>query len=464
MAPNTERILQRAARARQDFAEFCRFVLKINPAKHQLEWVQALQDIGDNPAGQRVVIIAPPGSGKTQLVGVGFTAWMIGRYPERHYGLLSYADAVAWSRSFAIRSLIENDPAYRLTFPEVKANPKRWGSSEFQVLRESFSDPHPSLRAGGAMSAVVAYRLNGLVVDDPHDQKNSANSALLDKTWKNYEDAISTRLTADAWEVDIGTRWNSGDFIGHRLAQKGVRVISTAALNRGRSYWEEQYPTDFLQQKQYESPALFALQYMGDTTGGKAQIIRDLKTYDAFSTPPSLMVQMHDLVVASAWDTAMKKREQNDFTVGYTGGLDEYGRIYILDRIKGRYGLPELMNEMQDNHNKWSEFAMWVEDASSGTPAVDTLIAHSMLPVQAITYRGDKHTRAHALAPFLHGGHVLFPKGTDWFADAEHALLNYPNTPHDDDIDALFLLIDNLIKLRHPSSFLTRPRPRVIME
>src|SRR3989304_9042283 len=104
----TEALLQRGQRARKNFATFCKFVLGFSPAPHQKEWITELQRIGDDPSGRKLIIIAPPGSGKTQLVGVGFTAWMLGRSPDRHLGLLSYADSVGWSRSYAIRNLIES--------------------------------------------------------------------------------------------------------------------------------------------------------------------------------------------------------------------------------------------------------------------------------------------------------------------------------------------------------------------
>jgi predicted phage terminase large subunit-like protein len=450
-----DKIQVRAEKARTDFREFCRFVLDITPAKHQKPWVKELQKIGDNPAGKSLCIIAPPGSGKTQLVGVGFTAWMIGKAHARHYGLLSYSDMVGWARSFAVRNLIENSLPFRLVFPEVLPEKKRWGTSEFLVKRADMADPHPTLRAGGLTSAVVAYRLNGLVVDDPHDQKNSATTSQLDKAWRNWEDAISTRLTSDAWQVTIGTRWNDQDYIGRRKEQKGVKVVHTKALNsKGESYWPEHYPTEFLLTKKYQSPALFAMQYQGDTTGGEAQIIRNLATYDY---TPQVMTSKYDLVIASGWDTAFKEKQQNDFSVGFVGGMDKYGRIYVLDKVRGRWGLPALLDTIAQTYNNWPQFAVWVEDAASGTPAVQTLMSQSTLPVEAVYYRGGKTSRAHALAPYLHGGHVLFPKYASWFPETEYDLTHFPNTDHDDELDALFLLVDNLIKLRHPSSAFGRP-------
>ena len=89
-------VIKAARRARKDFEFYCRMVLGIKPVRHQKEWVECLQALADgNLKGEdgkttrNLLVIAPPGSGKTQLVGVGYTAWMIGRNPFKHYGLIS---------------------------------------------------------------------------------------------------------------------------------------------------------------------------------------------------------------------------------------------------------------------------------------------------------------------------------------------------------------------------------------
>jgi len=453
----TQKLLARGALARQDFREHCRFSLGHEPPAHFDEVTEALQEIADKPAGKKLIVVAPPGAAKTTIVGVGFMSYMIGRYPERHNGLLSYADSVGWSRSLAIRNLIESSLPYRVTFPDVQPDKRKWGVAEFNVKRPDLGDPHPTLRAGGTMSAVVSYRINGLLIDDPHDQKNANTPQFRDKVWSNYEQAILTRKTSDAWEVVIGTRWADGDFIGRLLKRKGYRIIHIPALTKtGRSYWSSAYPKDFLDELKFKSPALFAVQYMGDTTGGDTGIIRSLATYDQ---PPSALLEKGDLLVASGWDTAFKEKQQNDFSVGYIGGMDRWGRIFILDRVKGRWGLPGLLDEINNSYLKYSQSYVWIEDAASGTPAIQTLMESSPhMPTVPVTYRGGKTTRAHALAPFLHGGHVLFPKYADWYEDAAYNLTRFPYADHDDDLDALFCLVDNLTKLRHPSSIIDRPR------
>src|SRR5216117_1007959 len=141
VSDKTVKLLARGRVAAENFEEFCRFVLGINPAAHQRQWIKALQDIADNPDSRRkLLIIAPPGAGKTSLM-VGFAAFMIGRRPNNHHGLISYSDRVAWGRSQAVRNLIERSIAYRATFPTVTPSRSNWGISEFQVERDNLADP-----------------------------------------------------------------------------------------------------------------------------------------------------------------------------------------------------------------------------------------------------------------------------------------------------------------------------------
>lgn len=460
---NTTEILERAAVARTNFREFVRFVGGFDPAAHEAPWVEAAQDIGDRPKGQKYVIIAPPGSGKTTMMAILFIAWMIGRYPEKHTGLLSYSDAVGWDRSGAIKRIISESLPYQLVFPWIKAEKKKWGVAAWQVQRSDPTDPHPTLRAGGTTSAVVAYRLNGLLIDDAHDPKNSANMQQMDKVWKNYADAILTRLTSDSWQLVIGTRWSDADFIGRLLKQKGWKVIHLRALDENeQSYWPEQYPTKVLLERKHNHPAMFATQYQGDTTGGETQIINRLITYDE---TPETIARKYPLVVGVGWDTALKDKQQNDFSVGYIGGMDRFGRVYVLDRIKGRFMLPELMEKMNESARKWRANGIWVEDSAAGTPAVTTLKeSNPHLPIMTVpTTGGGKLSRANVLVSFIHGGHVIFPKFAEWYPDTEYELTHIGYTGHDDDLDALYIMVDNLTHMRHPDRIYNRPDIRLEM-
>ncbi|KKM60086.1 hypothetical protein LCGC14_1545410 [marine sediment metagenome] len=796
----THTLLKRGKKAAKEFREFVRFIAGFDPAPHEDEWIEACQLIGDEPrAGHKFIVIAPPGSGKTTIM-VLFVAWMIGKYPEDHVGLLSYADKVAWARSSAIRKIITDSKPYHFTFPNIRRDPQNWGSAEFRVKRKNIISPHPTLRAGGTKSAVVAYRLGGLVLDDAIDQKQAANAEQRDKAFTNYENAILTRLIDKAWEFCVGTRWTADDFIGRLIKRKreNWKVIHIPALDRyGKTYWPPDgkgngYSQKFMDDKKFESPELFAIQYMGDTKGGESQIIRKLATYD--EVPGKELIEEKDLLVAVgidsvagnepvtvrfrgyplvisfdelwemygteitysngrevrgtpdlevlgrrtwtsvefisrhyyqgtmkilsartgrititpnhslidckgrkikpdelafrqnlpappwssvphrnkvrpspykhqlpdklfvgplelAWacglfvaegcvvkpsrsrqveisnkniwlllraeqaiahafrvkviltkpdvsgvqklvvnddpageyferfghlangkritddifgapndvrlaffegymagdgtyikktglpnittassilaqqlavmvnelfgyrpkfywrrdkqhiknlafvrtkqdtisniiqdisydgyvydlttsahvfraglggilvsNSAYKEKEKNDFSVCYVGGLDSYGRIWILDRRKGRFSTPQLMDEIYDIQEEWEPFTQWIEDGGGGTPAVQTIQAESPdVPLEAVTpSQGGKRSRVHALSPYIHRGQIIFPKMAAWLEDAKYHLTHFPYTGFDDDPDALWTLVSQLLDVPHPSAY-----------
>ena len=194
-----KRIIKKAGK---DFKTFSQIVGEIKIGKHQKEWIDVCQDISENPfGGQKHIIVAPPGSGKSQLIAVLFAAFMIGRFPEEHWGLIVFADEPAKERALAVRDIIEHSEIYQQIFPKVLPNKKKWGTKSFRIQRPKIADFHPTLRAAGATGAVVSYRMSGVIIDDPHDPKNSDTPAKREKVYLNWEQAIKTRILAGGFKL-----------------------------------------------------------------------------------------------------------------------------------------------------------------------------------------------------------------------------------------------------------------------
>ena len=468
-------IKRKARRSSKNLAAYLKFVVGINPAEHQTGWLEACQDIGNKASGQRYCIIAPPGAGKSVFIGVGFLSWMIGLNPNNHYGMLSYANQVAWDRALPIRNVIEHSKAFKLTFPNLEPDLTSWDRGGFRVKRPDLADPHPTLRAGGVGSAVVSYRLNGLVLDDVLDIKTAKTARTREKVYNDYVDAVSTRMVRYAWQLCIGTRWSDDDFIGRLLSLKhhGASVWTPihvpALLSSGKSYWPVEYPIEALKEKQETMPSNFAIQYQGDTTGGETQIIRKIATYDEYPRDEDGrvaedFVKKKDLLMGASWDTGLKDKQENDYSVLYVGGLDKYGNIWVIDREKDRFTISEIIALTKANYTKWKTVNTWFEDSAVGTPAVTTIREEMpLVPCTTVYYGGGKRSRANVLAQYLHNGQVRFPKLAPWLPDCDYYLKHFPHTDHDDDIDSLFILVDNLLQMRHPAEYENRPRASLQM-
>lgn len=461
------KILERAALARSDFPTFVELVWRFTPMKHQRAWMKELKLVVSGVTLE-LLIVAPRGAGKSAFF-VLFLAWMIGNNPDNHYGLLSYADKIAWRRSKAIRNIIQYDPVYHLIFPEVKPDFRNWSRESFTVKRADTTDLHPTLIAAGSNASVISSRLHGVVYDDPHDEKNSKTPTKRRQVVDTWDQAIKPCLESGAWAACIATRYADDDLPGIFI-NRGFRVLHQRAIvesyMKGRkparkkmSYAPGLKTLVELKKDREENPLAFALQMQGDTTGGRAAIIKKLVTYQ-----PKELPDFKDLLIQGGTDTNYKDDEANDYCVIYIGGLDKRGVVWMLHREKGRWDVDDLAELFIQLHREWKYTNNWIEDSAKGTPAVTVLKRKAaFVPCELQPpSRGGKRSRASSVASFINSGQVLWPASAAWFKDAEYYLTHYGHTDYDDDLDAFYMLHSNIVRAIHPSNYGTgRPQRRV---
>ncbi len=461
------KILERAAQARSDFPTFVELIWRFTPLKHQRAWMKELKRVVSGEITE-LLFIAPRGGGKSALVGVLFLAWMIGNNPTKHYGLISYKEDIAWRRSKAIRNIIQFDPVYRLIFPDVRPDFRNWSRGSFTVKRPDTTDLHPTLIAAGSTAAVISSRLHGLVYDDPHDEKNSKTPAKRRAVVETYDQAIHPCLEDPSWTVCIATRYADDDlpgiFVNRGFVVLHQRAITESYNARTKVRKELSYaPTlkslDSLRKERERNPLVFALQMQGDTTGGTAAIIKRLVTYQAAELP-----DLGELLIQAGTDTNYKDGEENDYTVIWVGGLDKKGNVWILHREKGRWDVDDLAELFIELHRTWRYSNNWIEDTAKGTPAV-TMVRKkaAFVPCELQpASRGGKRSRASSIASHLNSGQVKFPANAEWFRDAEYYLTHYGHTDYVDDLDALYMLLSNILRAIHPQNYgKGRPKRRV---
>ena len=460
-------VLERVAKAREDFPTFVELIWKFKALKHQRKWMRALKKVVDGEVTE-LLLVAPRGSGKSALIAVLFLSWMIGRNPDKHYGLISYADKIAYRRSKAIRNILQYDPIFRLVFPDIKPDFRNWSRESFTVQRSDTTDLHPTLIAAGSTSAVISSRLHGLVYDDPHDEKNSRSPTKRREVLETHDQAIRPCLETGAWTGCIATRYADDDLPGIFIT-RGFMFLHQRAIvesynartgvRKELSYAPSLVPLDELRKARDRNPEVFALQMQGDTTGGKAAIIRKLVTYQAEELP-----DLKELLIQAGTDTNYKDGEANDYIVIYVGGLDKKGNVWMLHREKGRWDVDELAELFIELHRFWHYSNNWIEDTAKGTPAVTVLkkkAAFVPAELQAPS-RGGKRSRASSIASYLNSGQVKWPSNAAWFKDAEYYLTHYGHTDYDDDLDALFMFLSNILRCIHPQNYgVGRPKRRV---
>jgi predicted phage terminase large subunit-like protein len=153
---------------------------------------------------------------------------------------------------------------------------------------------------------------------------------------------------------------------------------------------------------------------------------------------------------AVAVDSAHKLKSHNDPSVALVGGLTRDGDIHLLDILRARLEFPELKQRLIQLNTKYRSRQLrgfYIEDRASGQSLIQELKRESGVPVIPYKVTHDKIARVSAILPHLEAGRVFLPNYSPWTTDFKRECSEFPSSKHDDQVDALAILIDVLSKM-----------------
>lgn len=178
-------------------------------APNHVKLISWLLLLNANGIIRRQGISLPPGSGKSELIDLYDSAWLLDHDPRRRIILTSYSGTLVEEQAKRVRNLIESNQ------DELSC----------RIMQDSrAADRWKTLAGGGMWSAGIGGSITGrrastLKIDDPH--KNLAE-ALSEKqqldVWNWYTAAARTRMLPRASVQVIQTRWAEGDLVGRLKA------------------------------------------------------------------------------------------------------------------------------------------------------------------------------------------------------------------------------------------------------
>jgi predicted phage terminase large subunit-like protein len=160
---------------------------------------------------------------------------------------------------------------------------------------------------------------------------------------------------------------------------------------------------------------------------------------------PKELPNPKNMNVVCAWDLAIGTKQQNDHTVGIAMAMDHKRRVWLLDRIRGRFGDVRLISDMViDLHNKWGAAITGIEKThveQAMGPILSTkmqergeyiTLAEGKEALKPIT---DKAVRARTFQGWVQHGLVYVPDDEVW-DDYLGILSRFLVSNIDDDTDA----------------------------
>ena len=136
-----------------------------------------------------------------------------------------------------------------------------------------------------------------------------------------------------------------------------------------------------------------------------------------------------------SWDCAFKTGKNNDYSVGLTFGILD-GKIYIQDLIRGKFEFTDLKKMVQNQYLKYKPSAILIEDKASGQVLIQDLMNKYTLPVIKVRPKLDKLARFITNLNLFEAGVIHLPKNAIWLDDFVNELFEFPNSKHDDMVDA----------------------------
>ncbi len=164
--------------------------------------------------------------------------------------------------------------------------------------------------------------------------------------------------------------------------------------------------------------------------------------------------------VTQSWDTAIKDKETDSFSVCTTWGISDTG-YFLLDVWRKHVEFPEMIHAMNELATEWRPGAILVEDKASGQSAIQEL-RRSTLPVIAIQVDKDKVARARAAAATAEAGKTWIIRNASWARLYLDELCNFPKSEFGDQVDSTTQFINWVTNPAHGRRRTTNRKTRRI--
>jgi len=397
----------------------------------------------------RLALSVCAGAGKTEYSSRRFAVWAMGRRKVKWLQASYNATFAEGELGKKTKAYVTSDE-YKDIFPDCALLADARAGARWAMTNKS------EYLARGVGSGISGIRASIGAIDDLYSSWDDAQDPKVRETAKTWFLAdFSSRLLPRAPIVIVNTRFSENDLIGFLLeeSKKGKMIpyeyFNLKALSDGipendpigrkgvdETVWDY-YPAEhYINLRNSMTTHQFSAIYQGEPLDGEGGLIRGI-WFQKYSNDPRKDETIQIRRITLSVDSAQKKGERNDFSVLTTWAETATGHHYLLDMVRKKLELPELIKEVDLTAERWGASAILVEDKGSGTSYIQLKQSRSTTPVIAIsTNNNSKEFRMDAVAPMFEAGLIHIPERANWVADYEKEILSFPNGQFDDAVDS----------------------------
>ena len=318
----------------------------------------------------RLIVNVPPGSMKSLLASVIFTAWTWTWQPEHRFLCGSNEDTLATRDSLKMRRLVTSDWYQERWAHRVRLVKDQGEKTYFENAASGFR------QSQGVRAGVTGKRGDTLIWDDPHDTKQVESEALRLSVLDSWDSAWSNRKNDPATSavLFIMQRSHDADICGHVLGKEGQdwkvlaipmrydgprfdagQDIGRPDLNdprtqEGELMFPERFPANVVDEAEQDlGPYGTAAQHQQRPAPKGGGELRP-EWFVTYRRQPDTKGWRFMLVDPAGEPTPHRKQDNTAAAVFETRAD---GNVYVLDAVRDRLGIVERGDLLFDWHRKW---------------------------------------------------------------------------------------------------------------
>lgn len=416
---------------------------------------------------KRLLVNMPPRHGKSSLISVLWSDWLLLNNPSIRLLCASYALNLATRDNVKVRRLIKS-PWFQERYGHI-----------FQLTHDQDAKmKFETDQLGYRMAVSVGSSATGeggdiLILDDPHniDEKESPAKREVALDW--FDNTWSTRLNNQQTGamVVVGQRIHEQDVSGHILDTNDGEWVhlnlpaeyesanhcqtawpggswSDPRAKDGELLWEAHFPQSVIEKAKRRHGPLAYIALYGQrptaATGGTFKVsderlfTQSLDTYFLHTPRGMKPVKKEDCTLFLSVDPAISEEQSADYMVIDVCAKTETKDLLVLDVIRDRWDHITQQNEVQDAYNDHEVEFVAVETVAYQHALFQDLVAKG-IPCRPFKPHKDKEARASTASIWQGNGKIYFLKDAQWLPEFQKELYKFPKTSHDDQVDALSL-------------------------
>lgn len=393
----------------------------------------------------RVIISAPPRHGKSELISVGTSAWVLENFPNRNVILAAYGADLAEGFGRRVRDLIRDNGDLLNT--RLKNDKGSVGS----FLTDNGGYMY-SVGLGGSITGRGAHVL--LIDDFIKEIKEALSPAHREYLWNWFVTTARTRLEPGATIIIIATRWHSDDLIGRlikafpgrwenivfpAIAEGEPGTQDIIGRKPGEALFPQRYSVEDLREMQEELGSTYFQALFQQHPVDESKKISDGAWLKIVELCPQLNTPFVRL--ARVWDLAATEGG-GDWTTGTLGAYDRSnGYFYILNVIRRQLSPQQaetLVRATAITDGPEVLIGIEQEPGSSGKSLVNhyerNVVPEFKLEPIPVSGKNSKLIRAQPLLAAAEASKVMLVRG-DWNETFIREFDLFPAAPYDDQVD-----------------------------